>query len=211
MIRNRWKLRPSRPWLLQADLDAAIDAMPNAASRRSAKIYQARTEAAKQRKSWEQPRGNRKRNRQPDAMSDLTAAASHLHPSQVHTVRGCPVAYRSTCVSLCAPSKEQHLRTLTSYHRIISAMSSLKCMYALQALCWVATCEFSLRTVVYIYVVVKKVAHSHDPCMSVVIVVFAVSSFIRRYMLQTGRRAYAEELLQIASGHPATAVATIIC
>lgn len=105
-VTGNGKLNSSCHCVLQADLDAAVDAMPTAASRRTAKRHQARLEAAGQGKSCMRPRKNRKRQRD--------TAASHPYPSQVRLDLA---ALRPAC-DLNGPSRSKHLRTHLSCHRI---------------------------------------------------------------------------------------------
>ena len=74
------KLSSSCYCVLQADLKAAIDAMPNAVSRRTAKLHSAQIEAAEQGRPWMRPDKTRKRDRQYDT------ADFDQYPSQVRYV-----------------------------------------------------------------------------------------------------------------------------
>ncbi len=167
-VTGNGKLNSSCHCVLQADLDAAVDAMPTAASRRTAKRHQARLEAAGQGKSCMRPRKNCKRQRD--------TAASHPYPSQVRLDLA---SLRPAC-DLNGPSRSKHLRTHLSCHRITGPKTNLRVFT--QQVPWVASCGCSPTDALGLCVAVKEVAqkllptwHSFPAAMPVLCGVFCFS------------------------------------
>ena len=82
------KLISSCYYVLQADLKAAIDAMPNAVSRQTAKLHSAEIEAAEQGRPWMRPDKTRKRERQYDT-TDFDPYPSQVRHILIGLLCGC--------------------------------------------------------------------------------------------------------------------------